>query len=1023
MAVYRAAEQNPRGFTLRRTIWGYNGTVDHIAWSPDGFRLAAVCDSRFIRVWDMVAERPLYTLEEKAGFISGLAWSRDGRQLYGGVGRSVHSWDLKTGERSVECANGHRSTIATLAWSTRGFVLATGGDDLTVRLWDRNLSRPQRLEGHSRFVNCLAWSADGRWLASGSGDRSIRLWDTRERNEGPARRGHARAVLCLAWSPDRPLLASGSSDATVRLWEPESGQAPVVLEGHTGPVVSVAFSFDGRLLVSKSRDGTVQVWQSDTWRPVAVLHDPIPSYSSAGLAFHPERNWLATPSLNLDHERDMTIRVWELDADFLVTAGPISSTVCYTNAKVVMVGETGVGKTALGHALIGQPFVPTESTHVRHVWLFDAFEVEGPGGQGERRETLLWDLAGNPGYRIFHRQHLDQVAVALVLFDSRSETDPFAGVAYWSRVLDEAARGYPLVKFLVASRTDRGGPSVSQERLGEVCKRFGYHRCFETSARENRGIDELRNAVRGAIPWEKIERIRAPKFFHDMKAFILLEKQAERVLHQRRHLLESYRKGKAGEEVPPEFYDVCLNRIETAGLVKRLSFCDHVLLQPELLDQYCGWITLAARAEPGGLGYISERKARAGEFAMDQDRLLRDRPEEEQLLITATVEEMVGRGLVLRQPTHEGEMLVFEGDKLVFPSELRCDLPEHARQHGQTMVFHFEGPVKAIYATLAVCLSHTPAFRAPRFFRNGALFRSVSDETCGFFMDYPDPENEAYGRLTVFFGETTGTTTKRNFLRYINGQLRKMATAQSVRRERVYQCTECGDNIRPEDVQKRRQRNATTVVCPICLIHIPIDDLAEQCDEYDEVVQEQIDLSAEECERQGRMSVLDERHRRTEYHVFLCHNHADKPSVRQLAERLKEQGILAWYDENGILGGGQFIPELERVIDTVPAAAVVVGPNWLGRWELQEYYALLQRYVEDAAPQRGRLTLIPVLLPGAPPELELPVFLRGFTWVDFRQPGGLENPRALQHLVQSILGKNDILRAETRRLAALPAAE
>lgn len=104
-------------------------------------------------------------------------------------------------------------------------------------------------------------------------------------------------------------------------------------------------------------------------------------------------------------------------------------------------GDSGVGKSGLALVLSGQPFAPTESTHGRHVWPFDSQEVRSGPGRTDIRETLLWDLAGQPGYRLINQLHLDEVAVALVVFDARSETDPFAGVRHWDRALRQARAG------------------------------------------------------------------------------------------------------------------------------------------------------------------------------------------------------------------------------------------------------------------------------------------------------------------------------------------------------------------------------------------------------------------------------------------------------------------------------------------------------------------------------------------------------------------------------------------------------
>ncbi len=70
--------------------------------------------------------------------------------------------------------------------------------------------------------------------------------------------------------------------------------------------------------------------------------------------------------------------------DLLLGATVTTPSVHYTNAKVVLVGDSGVGKTGLGLVLTGQPFVPTESSHARRVWMFNSQEVELDDG---RRET------------------------------------------------------------------------------------------------------------------------------------------------------------------------------------------------------------------------------------------------------------------------------------------------------------------------------------------------------------------------------------------------------------------------------------------------------------------------------------------------------------------------------------------------------------------------------------------------------------------------------------------------------------
>jgi hypothetical protein len=118
------------------------------------------------------------------------------------------------------------------------------------------------------------------------------------------------------------------------------------------------------------------------------------------------------------------------------------------------------------------------------------------------------------------------------------------------------------------------------------------------------------------------------------------------------------------------------------------------------------------------------------------------------------------------------------------------------------------------------------------------------------------------------------------------------------------------------------------------------------------------------------------------FDVFLSHNSKDKPVVRRLSKAMKARGLRVWLDEWELVPGQSWQEALEQIIKTAKAAAVLFGPAGLGPWEEPEMRACLCEFV------KRRLPVIPVLLPGAPKEPELPLFLQEFTWVDLR--GGLK---------------------------------
>ena len=115
-----------------------------------------------------------------------------------------------------------------------------------------------------------------------------------------------------------------------------------------------------------------------------------------------------------------------------------------------------------------------------------------------------------------------------------------------------------------------------------------------------------------------------------------------------------------------------------------------------------------------------------------------------------------------------------------------------------------------------------------------------------------------------------------------------------------------------------------------------------------------------------------------QFDVFLCHNSQDKPEVRKIARQLQQKGLKPWLDEWELQPGLPWQRELERQITNIRASAVFVGNSGLGPWQEMEIEAYLRRFVNQGSP------VIPVLLRNAPEQPELPIFLEGMTWVDFR---------------------------------------
>jgi hypothetical protein len=121
------------------------------------------------------------------------------------------------------------------------------------------------------------------------------------------------------------------------------------------------------------------------------------------------------------------------------------------------------------------------------------------------------------------------------------------------------------------------------------------------------------------------------------------------------------------------------------------------------------------------------------------------------------------------------------------------------------------------------------------------------------------------------------------------------------------------------------------------------------------------------------------------FDVFLCHNSQEKAEVIEIANQLKQRGIVPWLDKWELRPGLSWQELLESQITNIRSAAVFVGSSGLGPWQKRELRAFLNEFTERDCP------IIPILLPNASEKPQLPIFLKGMTWVDFRQSDAMEN--------------------------------
>ncbi len=241
------------------TLKGHASGVCAVAFSPKDDNLVATAgQDKTVRLWDITSGQMKFELKGHTDTVETVAFSPDGARLASsGADKTVRLWNVAEG-KELKNLGTHDGTVYSVAFSPDGQYLASAGSgkDNLLKIWDmKELKEVKQLKGHEQPITSVIF-VNNDIVVSSSMDRSIRFWNVKDGKEVKKLGPTSDDPYFVAWSPASKRVAVCGYSGTITVWTLEADK-PVWTIGLRNPSYSIAFGPEGKTVYTGHNNGSI----------------------------------------------------------------------------------------------------------------------------------------------------------------------------------------------------------------------------------------------------------------------------------------------------------------------------------------------------------------------------------------------------------------------------------------------------------------------------------------------------------------------------------------------------------------------------------------------------------------------------------------------------------------------------------------------------------------------------------------------------------------------------------------------